>query len=139
MMATPGTAQIRRHLRVVRLIALLDLVLLLALVVAAITGQRALVRVLGPVHGINFLFLLTVAATAALDGLWGWWFPTAIFLTGGPLGALIGERAVARRLASAQGEPVNADDPKPGIGADSPTGAIPATGEGRDTRREGAR
>lgn len=100
MMTLPTDAQVRRQLRAVRLIASLDLALLLALVVASLVGQRALVRVLGPVHGVNFLFLLTVAATAALDGMWGWWFPAAIFLTGGPLGALIGERAVARRRAA---------------------------------------
>jgi len=69
MMTPPTDAQIRRHLRAVRLIALLDLALLLALVLASLAGQRTLVRTLGPVHGVNFLFLLTVAATVALDGM----------------------------------------------------------------------
>ena len=90
-------SQIRRRLRIVRWLALLDLVLLVALIAASLAGQRDIVRILGPLHGINFLLLLTVAATAALDGLWGWWFPAAILLTAGPLGALVGEWVLGRR------------------------------------------
>ena len=57
-------------------------------------------HILGPLHGVNFLILLVTAGTAALDGLWGWWYPAAILLTAGPIGALIGERVIGRRLAA---------------------------------------
>ena len=101
MITARPSGPIRRRLRVVRLIALVDLVLLIALLTASLTGERALVHILGPLHGVNFLLLLAVAATAALDGLWGWWFPAVILLTAGPPGALVGEWVIGRRIAAA--------------------------------------
>ena len=92
-------AQRLRRLRIVRGTALLDLLLLSALVAASFAGQREIVRVLGPLHGINFLLLLAVATTAALDGLWSWWFPAAILLMAGPPGALVDELVITRRIA----------------------------------------
>lgn len=99
MSVAPDAGHIRRRLRAVRWAALLDLLLLIALVTSSLTGQREFVRILGPLHGINFLLLIVIAATAALDGLWGWWFPAVILVTAGPLGALVGEWVIARRLA----------------------------------------
>ena len=98
------TARIRHRLRIVRLLALLDLALLVALIASALAGRRPFVQLLGPLHGSNFLLLLAVAATAALDGLWGWWFPAAIVFSGGPLGALIGDWLIGRRLAMPHAE-----------------------------------
>jgi len=92
--------RVQRRLHIVRWFALLDGVLLIALVTAAVTGQRSIVHVLGPVHGINFLLLVVLAGTAAIDGLWGWWFPALILVTAGPIGALIGEQLIGRRLAA---------------------------------------
>lgn len=90
---------IRRRLRVVRWAGWVDLILLVALIIASRTGTRELVRVLGPLHGINFLVLVAIVSTAAVDGMWGWWFPAAVFFTGGPIGALVGERYVGRHIA----------------------------------------
>lgn len=92
---------VRRRLRLVRWVALADLVLLVVLVASSLSGNRPFVRVLGPLHGANFLLLLTIVGTAAADGLWSWWFPAGVLVTGGPLGALIGEWAIGRRLAAA--------------------------------------
>ncbi len=89
----------RRRLRVLRYLALVDAILLVALVLSALTGMKSLVHVLGPLHGVNFLILLVTAGTAALDGLWGWWFPTLILVTAGPIGTLIGEQVIARQGA----------------------------------------
>jgi hypothetical protein len=58
------------------------------------------VHFLGPLHGINYLLLLVIVAVAALDGLWGWWFPLAVLLTAGPPGAFIGEWIMHRRLSA---------------------------------------
>ncbi|HLG78104.1 MAG TPA: hypothetical protein VKX46_16935, partial [Ktedonobacteraceae bacterium] len=58
--------RVQKRLRVVRPIALADLVLLIALVTSSLTKQRALVSILGPLHGINFLLLLVVVAVAAI-------------------------------------------------------------------------
>lgn len=91
----------RRRLSIVRWIALADLLLLVTLLVASFAGNRELVSVLGPIHGGNFVLLLVMVGTAAADGLWSWWFPAGVLLTGGPIGALIGERLIGRRLARA--------------------------------------
>jgi len=74
--------------------------LLIALVLSALTGTRSLVHILGPLHGVNFLILLVTAGTAALDGLWGWWFPALILITAGPIGTFIGDRAIMRHDAA---------------------------------------
>jgi hypothetical protein len=94
---------VRRRLRLVRLLALADLLLLIALLAASFSGNRELVRVLGPLHGGNFLVLLVVVGTAAADGYWGWWFPAAVLVTGGPPGALAGEWLIGRRLGARGG------------------------------------
>ncbi|MBC8163982.1 MAG: hypothetical protein H7Z42_22460 [Roseiflexaceae bacterium] len=88
----------RRRLRLIRWVALADALLLVALVAASLNGNRELVRILGPLHGGNFLLLLTLAGVGAVDGLWRWWFPIAVLLSGGPLGALIGEWQIGRGL-----------------------------------------
>jgi hypothetical protein len=89
----------RRRLSIVRWFALLDLLLLGILTAASFAGNRELVGIIGPIHGGNFVLLLVLVGTAAADGLWSWWFPAGVLLTGGPIGALIGERLVSRRLA----------------------------------------
>jgi hypothetical protein len=99
MNSLPDPQRVRQRLRWVRWAALLDLVLLVALLTASFTGNRPLVSVLGPLHGGNFLLLLTLTVTAAADGMWSWWFPLGVLVTGGPLGALVGEWLIARRLA----------------------------------------
>lgn len=90
--------RISRRLRSVRVVALVDLVLLVALVYTAITGKKEIVRILGPLHGINFLLLLVIVGLGALDGVWTWWFPVAVLLTAGPPGAFLGEWLIHRRI-----------------------------------------
>ncbi len=92
-------ARVRRRLRVLRYLAVVDAILLVALVLSALTGMKSLVHILGPLHGVNFLILLVTAGTAALDGLWGWWFPALILVTAGPIGTFVGERVIARQGA----------------------------------------
>lgn len=98
MTSIQPTERIYRRLRIVRLVAFVDLVLLLALMSAALTGKREIVHILGPLHGINYLLLLVVVGTAAIDGIWGWWFPVVILLTAGPPGAFVGEWIIHRRI-----------------------------------------
>src|SRR3712207_4815983 len=100
MTTSPSTSHLVQRLRIVRWLALLDGVLLIMLVASSLTGQRAFVSVLGPLHGINFLLLVVVVAVAALDGLWGWWYPLVIVLTAGPIGAFVGERIILRRMGT---------------------------------------
>jgi hypothetical protein len=110
--------QTRRRLRLVRWLAIADALLLVALVASSLSGRRDLVSVLGPLHGANFLVLLVVVGTATVDGLWSWWFPLAVLVTGGPLGALVGEWVIGRRLAATAaptpGGPIADQPPIPG-------------------------
>jgi len=107
-------AQVERRLHLLRRLALVDAVLLVALVAAALVGARSVVHLLGPLHGVNFLILLVTAATAALDGLWGWWFPALILLTAGPIGTFIGERTITRQGVRTEQEAGTKDLPSAG-------------------------
>jgi hypothetical protein len=98
MMPMPQIERVERRLRIVRVVAFVDLVLLIILVSAAITGQKEIVHVIGPLHGINFLLLLVIVGVAAIDGLWRWWFPVVVLLTAGPPGAFIGEWILHKRV-----------------------------------------
>ena len=106
----PNPQRVLRRLRLVRWIALLDAVLLILLVGASLASIRDLVHILGPLHGANFLLLLTIVGTAAADGLWSWWFFLGIFLTGGPIGAFIGEWVIMRHMTSATNSLTNEQD-----------------------------
>ena len=89
----------RRQLGVVQRLALVDAVLLAVLATCSLLDLHVAVSIIGALHGG---FFLTLVAFGAQDRLWTWWFPAAIVVSGGAMGALVGERVVARRL-SAQG------------------------------------
>ena len=94
-------SEVLQQLNRLRVVALLDFVLLLALVAAAITDAEGVVNVLGPVHGVGYLFQLYLCTRGAGEGWWGWWFPALVVVTLGPPGALLGDVRIRRRLASA--------------------------------------
>jgi hypothetical protein len=91
-------AETLRQLTTVRRVALVDALLLVPLVVAAVTGAEGLVSVLGPIHGLGFLVLLFLCARGAGEGRWGWWFPALVVVTLGPPGSLIGDVRIRRGL-----------------------------------------
>jgi len=93
-------ARTQRLLRRVVIVALVDFILLVALLSASLSDAEGAVGILGPVHGLGFLLELYLTVRGAGERLWGWWFPAAVVITAGPLGALIGHRVVARRLAA---------------------------------------
>lgn len=86
---------------------MLDAVLLLLLLLASASGERAWVSVLGPLHGGNFLLLLVLAFAGAADELWPWWFPALVLVTAGPPGTMIGRRIIERRLSAKRTEPAS--------------------------------
>lgn len=104
MLALDSLTKIKRRLAIVRWIAIPDFILLVALVTASRLGNRELVSILGPIHGINFLLLVMVVSLGAVDKLWKWWFPAITFFTGGPIGAFIGEVIIARQLKKAEAQ-----------------------------------
>ena len=90
---------VRRRLDIVRIVAILDALLLVPLVIAAVSGAEGVVDWLGPMHGIGFLALLFLCVSGAGAGLWGWWFPALVVVTLGPPGSLIGDVRIRRRLS----------------------------------------
>jgi hypothetical protein len=93
---------LRKHLNVVLAVGLADALLLVVLLyVAVVDRSDAAVSVLGPIHGVGFLALLYLTATGAGRGRWGWWFPALVVVTGGPLGSIVGDVVLRRRLRAA--------------------------------------
>jgi integral membrane protein len=99
MPASP-TAETVTKLNLVRLIAVADFLLLIVLVyVAFIDRSDSAVSIIGPIHGVGFLAQLYLVATGAAEERWGWWFPAIVVVTGGPIGAPIGDVRIRRELA----------------------------------------
>jgi integral membrane protein len=96
---SPSAASQRRALNVVLTVGITDALLLVVLMYFAFVDRSdAAVSILGPVHGIGFLILLYLTVTGASGKRWGWWFPGIVLVTGGPLGSIIGDIVLRRRL-----------------------------------------
>lgn len=94
-----STESQRRALNIVLAVGIADALLLVVLVyVAFIDRSDAAVSVLGPVHGLGYLVLLYLTASGAGNKRWGWWFPGIVLVTGGPVGSIIGDVVLRRRL-----------------------------------------
>ena len=89
---------VRRRLNVIRPIAIVDALLLVPLVIAALNDNEGVVDWLGPLHGVGYLILLFLCARGATERLWGWWFPAIVVVTLGPPGSLIGDVKIRRDL-----------------------------------------
>jgi hypothetical protein len=90
---------LRRHLNAVLALGLADALLLLVLLyVAFVDRSDSAVHVLGPVHGIGFVLLIALTANGAIRRLWGWWFPLIVVLSGGPVGTIVGDLVLRKRL-----------------------------------------
>ena len=97
----PLDTPIRRRLNVALWIGIADAVLLLVLVyVAFINRNEGAISVIGPIHGLGFVALVAITATGSMARQWGWWFPAIVTITGGPLGTIVGDVIVRRRLAA---------------------------------------
>jgi uncharacterized membrane protein len=95
----PSPRARRAALNIVLAVGIVDgLLLLVLLYFAFVNRSDEAVSVLGPIHGLGYVYLLYLTATGALRGLWGWWFPAIVLVTGGPLGSLLGEVRLRREL-----------------------------------------
>jgi hypothetical protein len=89
----------KKLLNAVLAVGITDALLLVVLVYFAFVNRSdTAVHVLGPIHGLGFLALVGLAANGALSRLWGWWFPALVVVTGGPLGSIVGDLVLRRRL-----------------------------------------
>ena len=87
-----------RLLNLIRWAAILDFLLLVPLVYAAIQNEEGLVGVLGPIHGVGFVILMGLCVKGWSENRWGLWFPGLVAITLGPPGSLIGERKIRSEL-----------------------------------------
>jgi hypothetical protein len=83
-------------LRIIHVVAIIDLVLLAALLLALVLSGGA-VSIVGPIYVFGLVYLVYLAAFGAMRGMWGWWFPGVVLITGG-LGALPAEARLRREL-----------------------------------------
>ena len=89
----------RKALNRVLAVGLADALLLVVLLYFAFADRSdAAVSILGPIHGVGFLVLLFLTAQGAGERRWGWWFPALVFVTGGPLGTIVGDLVLRKRL-----------------------------------------
>jgi integral membrane protein len=95
----PSARARRTALNIVLTVGIIDgLLLLVLLYVAFVNRSDSAVSMLGPIHGLGYVYLLYLTATGAMRRMWGWWFPVLVLVTGGPLGSIIGEIKLRREL-----------------------------------------
>jgi hypothetical protein len=95
------TTSPKKLLNTVLAVGIADALLLVVLVYFAfIDRSDTAVHILGPIHGLGFLALLGLTANGALQRLWGWWFPALVLVTGGPVGSIIGDFVLRRRVVA---------------------------------------
>ncbi len=89
-----------KRLNQIRIIAILDLLLLIPLLmdVVQIIDSEQMVSIIGPIHGIGFLLLIFLCVRGAGEGRWGWWFPAIVVVTLGPVGSLYGEHRIRTQI-----------------------------------------
>jgi Kef-type K+ transport system membrane component KefB len=93
----PSARVRQRALTLVLTVGIIDGILLLVLLyVAFVNRNEGAISVLGPIHGLGYVYLLYLTATGAMRRLWGWWFPALVLVTAGPLGTIIGEMKLRR-------------------------------------------
>lgn len=92
--------RMRRWLNILAWVAVIDFILLVPLVYSAsfFADHHDVVRILGPIHGFGFMAMLGICIRGVGERWWGWWFPAIIVITLGPLGSLIGDWLVRRRV-----------------------------------------
>ena len=93
-----STAQTKRRLNVILVLAIIDALLLVPLLLHRFADLDVPTMPIGMTHGLLFIALVALCAKGALDGLWGWWFPAVTVVTGGPPGSIIGDIVIRRRL-----------------------------------------
>lgn len=100
--SAPATPDVKKLLNRVLAVGIADALLLVVLIYFAwIDRSDNAVHILGPIHGFGFIILLGLTANGALQKFWGWWFPALVVVTGGPLGSIVGDVILRRRLPQA--------------------------------------
>ncbi|CAN5167619.1 hypothetical protein BH20ACT16_BH20ACT16_05000 [soil metagenome] len=95
-----SAADTTRRLNIILVLAIVDAVLLVPLLLHRFADLDVPTMPIGMTHGLLFIALVGLCAKGALDKLWGWWFPAITVITGGPLGSIIGDLVIRRKIAA---------------------------------------
>jgi hypothetical protein len=93
----PDRAETLKKLDRIRVIAFVDLVMLVALVAFLVAGSDAISPIVGPIHGFIVLVLLYLTAVGASEKRWDWIFPVTTLI---PIFALFYDQRLRRRVAA---------------------------------------
>jgi hypothetical protein len=104
------TASIQRQrlhgrLRVVRRIAMLDIIPIATMLIALFAHNERAAGIAGVAHAICLVALLGLTTIGALDRLWGWWYPALVLIAFGAAGALAGHSSILRNSRRPPGGP----------------------------------
>jgi hypothetical protein len=88
------------QLKLIRVVAIVDFLLLVPLVIAALSHAKGVVSILGPIHGTGFLLLVGLCVRGVVQRRWGWWYPALVVVTLGPPGSLYGDLRIRRALTA---------------------------------------
>ncbi len=93
----PDRATTLKKLDLIRIVAAVDLVLLVILLFFSFTDNKGGVSILGPLHGVIFLGLLYLTVVGAGEKRWGWLFPVTTVI---PLFSLLYDAKLRREIAA---------------------------------------
>ncbi|MDQ3632348.1 MAG: hypothetical protein M3417_13975 [Actinomycetota bacterium] len=93
----PDRATTLKKLDVIRIVAAVDLAMLVVLVGFLVAGSDAVKAVLGPLHGFLVLVLLYLTIVGAGEKRWGWLFPVTTLI---PIFALFYDAKLRREITA---------------------------------------
>ena len=94
----PDRATTLKKMDLIRLIAVLDVILLVVLLGFSFSDNKGGVSILGPIHGLVVLVLLYLTAVGAGEKRWGWLFPVTTLI---PIFALLYDVKLRRQVTAA--------------------------------------
>lgn len=100
---TQATDRALKLLRLIVIVSIADFILLIPLLVGLIVDWHDAAPIIGPIHGIGFLWEVYLVIRGAALGWWGWWYPAVTLVTGGPPGALLGHNRARRQALERTG------------------------------------
>lgn len=93
----PDRTTTLKKLDLIRIVAVVDLALLIVLLGFSFSDNAGGVSVLGPLHGVIFLGLLYLTAVGAGEKRWSWIFPATTVI---PLFSLLYDAKLRREFAT---------------------------------------
>lgn len=89
------TAETKRKLDHIRWAAIVDGLLLVALIYGVVVDSDSISPIVGPIHGLGVILLIYLTAKGAGEERWPWWFAGISVI---PFATLVGEVFVRRQV-----------------------------------------